>query len=72
MPKMFKILIKGKLGSNNDVMIVDDISVIDRACESHRFEINNFAQVRVFTETFNFFQISIIFLKNHYKGIFKA
>ena len=44
-PKMFKILVKGKLGSNDDVMIIDDISVIDRACESHRFEINNFAQV---------------------------
>ena len=44
-PEMFKILVKGKLGLNDDIILIDDISVIDRACESHRFEINDFSSV---------------------------
>ena len=44
-PEMFKVLLRGKLGSNQDVVIVDDISVIDKPCESHRWEVNNFAQL---------------------------
>ena len=44
-PKMFKVIIRATLGSNDDVVVIDDISILDRKCESHRWPIHNFADV---------------------------
>ena len=40
-----KVILRSQLGSNDDVVAVDDISIVDRACESHRWPIHDFAQV---------------------------
>ena len=42
---MCKVILRSKLGSNDDVVAVDDISIVDRACESHRWPIHDFAKV---------------------------
>ena len=40
-----KVILRSQLGSNDDVVAVDDISIVDRACESHRWPIHDFAKV---------------------------
>jgi len=44
-PKRFKILIRGTLGSNDDIIAIDDVSLLDRPCESHRWAIHDFEQL---------------------------
>lgn len=43
-PERFKLVISSKLSTNDDVVAVDDISILDRECESHRWPIYNFQE----------------------------
>jgi len=44
-PQRFKLKISSTLGSDDDVVVIDDVSVLDRECESHEWMIYNFQEL---------------------------
>ena len=44
-PERFKVLITSSLASDEDVIVVDDISVLDKTCESHSWPIYGFQKL---------------------------
>lgn len=70
-PNRFKLIIKSTLATDDDVVVIDDVSVLDRECESHRWPIYNFKDLYDNTARGGYIQSDIMTASTGHKFVLR-